>query len=79
MKVVKSRVFKGAYIIKESNQENEYRKKCLEHIFLEDAKYSNGKMEVQYACYSMHYRKWFQDTMYISKEKYENIRRCANL
>lgn len=79
MKVVKSRAFKGAYIIKESDGEIRNKSKYVDHVFLNDIKCNGKNVEVQYVCYSARYRKWYQDTMCMSKDKYQEIRKCANI
>lgn len=77
MKVVKSRTFKGAYIVKKENESS--RGRYVDHIFLDDFKCNNDKIEVKYVFYSANYRKWYQDTMCMSKEEYQEIRKCANI
>ena len=61
MKVVKSRQFENAYIVKELSYEKSQRTNILEHLFLKDAKEMDGKMNVPYVFYSRHYRKWYED------------------
>ena len=73
MKVVKSRQFENAYIVKELYCEKSQRTNILEHLFLKDAKEMDGKMHVPYVFYSKHYKKWCEDIMYISKERFEDI------
>lgn len=73
MKVVKSRQFEGAYIIKELSYEKSQRTNMLEHLFLKDAKEVDGKMNVPYVFYSRHYRKWYEDIIYMPKERFEDI------
>lgn len=58
MKVVKSRQFEGAYIVKELDCEKSQRANILEHLFLKDAKDIDDKMHVPYVFYSKHYKKW---------------------
>ena len=72
MKVVKSRQFEGAYIVKELSYEKSQRTNILEHLFLKDAKDIDDKMHVPYVFYSKHYKKC-TDTVYMSKEKFKDI------
>lgn len=77
MKILKSKQFEGAYIIKDLPCETEHSKTIYKdntrHMFLKDAVESDGKMKIPYVFYSRNYRKWYEDVAYLQKSDFDMV------
>lgn len=77
MNIRKSTKFENAYIVKGFEIETEHSvvlyKDKTRHMFLNDAKEVDNRVQVPYVFYSRHYKKWYQDIAYISCDEYRNI------
>lgn len=77
--ISKSRKFEKASILKGVKFQTEHSNILYgdgsRHFFLDDIKEVDNKINIPYVFYSKHYKKWYQDTAYFSKDTYNEIQK----